>query len=409
MRNTKLALAMACCSGPFATIMGQQSPPLTRAQAIAAALATNPRLAGARADSAAAAARGITAGALPNPTISASYTKDIPQYHLTAEMPIDQLWLRGARVSAAKASQRAAQYRLQYEIASLTLDVDTSYTRALATAAHRELSTQNARAADSLRRIAAARRDAGDASDLDVDLASLTAGQQAAAAAADSVATEIALLALRSIIGGTADATVGLADSLDIRTDLAAQATVPPPTQPSLLVQSGRSAVDAASLNARVQHRNVFGSPGIIVGFDTHDPTGETAGLLPVFGVAVPLPIFNRNRGPIAEAEAERARAVADLQVAELESQLQVARARGTLLAAATRVERDRQLLEIAARVSAKALTAYREGAATLASVLEAQRSARDVQGQFIDDVANALIAAATLRLVTLTSSTAGQ
>ena len=291
----------------------------------------------------------------------------------------------------------------------MALDVDTSYTRAVAAVAHRALSTQNALAADSLRRIAAARRDAGDASDLDVDVASLAAGQQAAAAAADSVAAEVALLGLQSLIGGARSADVALADSLDTSVDFAAQIRLPPPAEAALLVQSARSAVDAASINARVQHRNVFGSPGIIVGFDTHDPTGETTGLLPVFGVAVPLPIFNRNRGPIAEAEAERARAVADLQVAEMESRLQVARARSTLQAAATRVERDRQLLEIAARVSAKALTAYREGAATLASVLEAQRSARDVQGQVIDDVANALIAAATLRLVTLTSSTAGQ
>jgi outer membrane protein TolC len=44
------------------------------------------------------------------------------------------------------------------------------------------------------------------------------------------------------------------------------------------------------------------------------------------------------------------------------------------------------------------ALTAYREGASTLASVLEAQRTARDVLGQYIDDLAAAWIATAELR-----------
>jgi hypothetical protein len=51
-------------------------------------------------------------------------------------------------------------------------------------------------------------------------------------------------------------------------------------------------------------------------------------------------------------------------------------------------------------------MTAYTEGAAPLANVLEAQRSARDVRSQYIDDVSTLLIADATLRLLTLTTAT---
>ncbi|MGH7594153.1 MAG: TolC family protein, partial [Gemmatimonadales bacterium] len=116
-----------------------------------------------------------------------------------------------------------------------------------------------------------------------------------------------------------------------------------------------------------------------------------------------PLPIINRNRGPIAEAEGERARAVAELAIAEQESALQISQSRNALIAAASRLARDRQLLLSADRVAGMALAAYREGASPLASVLEAQRSARDVQTQYVDDAANALVAAATLRLLTLT------
>jgi outer membrane protein TolC len=50
-------------------------------------------------------------------------------------------------------------------------------------------------------------------------------------------------------------------------------------------------------------------------------------------------------------------------------------------------------------------LTAYREGAASLPNVLEAQRNARDVLGQYIDDLSNAWIATAELRVLALAPS----
>jgi cobalt-zinc-cadmium efflux system outer membrane protein len=152
----------------------------------------------------------------------------------------------------------------------------------------------------------------------------------------------------------------------------------------------------------------VLGSPGITVGFETGDPTGAEPGILPTFGIAVPLPIFNRNRGPIAEAEAARARATAELTVAEQESARQLGHTRSALVSAASRVARDRQLLQSADHLISMALAAYREGASPLASVLEAQRSARDVRTAFVDDAANALIAAATLRLLVITPSSVG-
>jgi cobalt-zinc-cadmium efflux system outer membrane protein len=353
-------------------------------------------------------ARITTAGALPNPTLAASYTKAIPRYHVTAEMPLDQLWLRGIRVGAAQASELAARYRLRYEIASLTLDVDTTYTRALAALAHSRLSTRNAQDSDSLRRMVIARRDAGDASDMDVEVATLTAGQQANAAAADSVTARATLLELQALIGLAGDSVAVMpVDSLDAPDGIAGAAAVPLAPQIPLLVASSTAVLESAMLTARVQHRNVFGSPGVIFGFETGDPTGAEPGILPTVGIALPLPIFNRNRGPIAEAEAARARAVAELAIAQQESALQIGRNRSALVASANRLARDRQLLQGAARVAGLALAAYREGASPLANVLEAQRSARDVQTQYVDDAANALIAAATLRLLTLTPASA--
>ena len=253
-----------------------------------------------------------------------------------------------------------------------------------------------------------ARRDAGDASDMDVELATLTAGQQANAAAADSVTARATLLDLQAVLGLGGDSIeVFPADSLEVPDSIAVGALAPLGGVP-LQVASSAADLQAATLTARVQRRNVLGSPGVTVGFETGDPTGAEPGILPTFGVAVPLPIFNRNRGPIAEAEAARARASAELTVAEQESGRQLGHTRSALVSAASRIARDRQLLQSADRVISMALAAYREGASPLASVLEAQRSARDVRTAFVDDAANALIAAATLRLLMITPASVG-
>src|SRR6185437_140193 len=92
--------------------------------------------------------------------------------------------------------------------------------------------------------------------------------------------------------------------------------------------------------------------------------------------------------GQIAVAAAERDRAAAELALARQESQAAITQATRERAVALLRAQRDQQLLESAQRVADMSLEAYREGAVPLANVLEAQRSARDVLAQYIDDVA---------------------
>jgi hypothetical protein len=74
------------------------------------------------------------------------------------------------------------------------------------------------------------------------------------------------------------------------------------------------------------------------------------------------------------------------------------------LEAAVARVARDQRLLASADRVARMSLTAYAEGAAGIPTVLEAQRTARDALGHYVDDLAAAQNAAALLTLQTLTA-----
>lgn len=427
------AFGAACLAG--ARRARAQAAPvlLTRAQAVDAALARAARLGVARADTAAAYAGVLTAGARQNPALSASYSQAVPRYHVIAELPLTAPALRRARVGAAQAGRAAARFRFAAERAAVALAADTAYTRALAARERLALSARNARAADSLRLIAARRRDAGDASDLDVELALVNAGQQANVAANDSLAYASAVLDLQAAIGlADADVAVAPTDSLTAPLDgasagsglvfgvvrpaggsltpgapRAASVRLPPASRPGapLAVAAAQAALESARLGALAERRSILTAPSVTAGVEFGDPTGAERGPLPTVGLAVPLPFFNRNRGPVALAEAERERARAELALAEVESRTALARTRRTLRTALDRVRRSQALVVAANSVAARSLTAYREGASALPAVLEAQRNARDVLAQYVADLADAWVASATLRALSLTSA----
>ncbi|HVO35851.1 MAG TPA: TolC family protein [Gemmatimonadales bacterium] len=391
-------LAAVCLAALAVPHPGRAQQSVTREQVVAAALARGPRVALAAPDTAAARAELISAREFQNPVVSASYSKDVPQYHATVELPLDYPWLRGARVRAAAEASTSAVLRFRFERASARFDAEAAYADALAAAAHALLSRHTARDADSLLRMAVLRREAGDASELDVQLATVNAGQLVNDAASDSAAAIAGLLEVQRVMGLASDQPqIALADTL-----------APPATDtgllsgPTLQVASADAAVRSAEAGLALARRSVFAPPSLTFGFDTHDPTpgGET-GILPTFGLALTFPLFNFNGGAIAAAAAARDRAAAELRVARQESDAAVARARRDLAVALQRAQRDRQLVASADRVAAMSLTAYAEGAVALPSVLEAQRQAREAFGRLIDDLAAANLAESAVRLFT--------
>jgi cobalt-zinc-cadmium efflux system outer membrane protein len=380
-----------------ATLRGQR--PVSRDQAVEAAITRGARAAVARADTLVGAAQLLTARSWDNPSLAATYSKAAPNYHAIVDLPLDITGARGTRIRAAQASRLASQYRFEFERAAAALDADTSYTRALAALERVRLSRRNARDADSLRRMAVIRRDAGDASELDVLLATVNAGQAANLAIADSVTLISSIFDLQTVMGlDTTRIAIVPSDSL----------TMPPLTPPNavpevaLPIAAAQQALSAADLSVRVQRRSVFTPFSVQAGVEWGEP-GSSA-LLPTFGFSIPLPLLNRNRGPIALAEAERERARAELALALFQTKATIGRAVRERAVALEKLQRDRLLVESANRIAVMSLVAYREGAQGLPAVLEAQRNARDILSQYVTDLADAWIATATLRLYSLTA-----
>ena len=175
---------------------------------------------------------------------------------------------------------------------------------------------------------------------------------------------------------------IALADTLEL-----APPDTAGPAAPSLQVAAAEASARSADAALALARRGVFASPSLMLGFDSHDPSGAQTGLLPTFGLGLVLPLLSWNRGEIALAAAGRDRARAELDLARRESDAAVAQARRDLAVATQKVMRDRGLVASADRVAAMSLTAYAEGAVALPSVLEAQRQAREALGRLISTI----------------------
>jgi cobalt-zinc-cadmium efflux system outer membrane protein len=388
-----------CATAGVAVRASAQQVNLTRAQAVQTALNRGARVAVAAADTALAAAQIVAARVFPDPSFTASYSKAVPTQHYSFDVPLEFPGLRGPRAQSAQVALAAARVRFHLARATVALDADTTYTRAVATREHLALSRRNALDSDSLLHMVDRRRAAGDASDMDVELARVNAGQQENTAAADSLTWISTLLDLQATLGYTSvSLEINAVDSLETPPEARV------PAQTTLSEDAASLSLTSATLNVRAQRHSVFAAPTISFGFEHGDPSQP--GLLPTFGLGLSLPIFNRRRGEILVAEAEQTKAQAELVLAQVEVRNEIAHAIRERENALAKVARDRQLIASADRVASYSLVAYREGAASLPNVLEAQRSAREVRGQYIDDLAAAWIATAELRVLSLTPTT---
>ena len=405
--------ALAVAAGASALVAGSMpahaQQPLTRAAAINAALGASVRVSAIGADTLAAAARLRTAREYPNPSLTASYSRSVPQNHLSVEVPVDLPAIRGARVRAAEAGRSSARFSFLAARAAIELEVDTMYTTAQGAELRAALSHATAVDAARLLSDTRARRDAGDASDLDVNLAEVSAGQAANVANSDSLLTVDTRLELQAAMGLPGDIVMfALQDSLGapsadtvslVRLHGGVESVTPLATAPS--VAAAGAALSAAQQTLLFQRRSVFGLPAIQLGVEGRDPTGSERGVLPTVGVVLPIPLFNRNAGAIAAARADVAKAQANLAIARLDASTTLSRAYRMRTVAEARIARDRTILDAATRNVTMTERGFAEGQMAIGDVLEARRAQHDAQSQYVTDLVAANVGAALVRVLT--------
>jgi len=301
-------------------------------------------------------------------------------------LPLEALYQRGSRVSAADAMVRAAEADADGVRQRTALDAaDAYYRTALAqvgVATAHDLSAW----LDTL--VAYNRIRASEGVTAEADL--LRSQLERDRAAADATMQEVELARARSTLAAFLGdprqitlARVAVSDRpLMLDAALADNATSPAlELRPDL--RAARSRADAARAAATGERTMIFRQLGATIG--TQRMMGTTS---LVAGVSLPIPLFDVNHGEIHRASAERDAAQFDLTAAERAASADVMGAREV-----ARLLTDRAALLTAAGANGFlaradearriALGAYREGAVPLLTVLDAARAWGDARMTF--------------------------
>ncbi len=318
----------------------------------------------------------IQAGLLPNPEFLYFFGVTDKPFKYAFEFPIEAIWLRPIRLrSATKETDRTAE-RLTQAGLDLMRDVRQAYADVLLAKERVRVARESVKLRGRIAELAEKRRKAGDISPQEADTARIDALQAEQDATRVGYEVPIAEERLRNLMGISP-----LNGSLSLDPS-------PPPgcgefdvevlTRDALATRP--DALAAAEAVAAAQARLKFAKLGWVRLLGIGDASsGRNTGH--EFGPALrfTVPLFNRNQGGIARAEAELERAVRNQKTVAYQIILDVQRS--YLQYRQTCAELDVLLKKVRPAVESnirRAQAAYQEGNVTIFVVLEATRQLLD-------------------------------
>jgi cobalt-zinc-cadmium efflux system outer membrane protein len=393
-RRTVGRIAFALAAALFmATRAAAQVPErLTLAEAVKLAEERNPELRGSRNGVQAAEADKKTARALPNPALTfdsegrsilRSPVDDGHEYSIRLDQDILLGGRRRLQGESADIGVVSATAQMEDVRRRVLLDVRRAYLQAVLALADHGVATASLSEIDRVIALNKARLDQGTISGVEFRRLQVERLRFADDVFASDLAlrnARSALLALLNMpnlnqpfelaeplvpVGGVVFAGAPTLDALA----LTQQAAI---NRPDLAAATAE--VARATTETRLQRALRTPSPTLGAGYK-HNGGNETF----VFGVTIPLPLLNRNAGPILRAEAERARAENFAQSVRLAVNLDVQQAINAVETSRARVEYiEREALKNAQETRDIVLASYRAGAVNLIDFLDAQRAYRD-------------------------------
>jgi cobalt-zinc-cadmium efflux system outer membrane protein len=376
-----LACAIVLAAPSALQAQAQPSGPLTFEAALQLAAGRNLRVEAARRQRGIREAAVRTAGLLPNPDLNAESSRDVPHQAVSLDVPLELGGKRSRRVDLAKEELSLADGDVQVELRSVRREVREAFYSLIA-ANERVRLTQNAlEIAQRLRDIAQARFEAGAVPRLEV----LQADLGVARASIDLDLVRSLATAFRATLNGVlnlppdqqTDVTGALADH-----------TAAAPTYEEARRIALASNVDLLNLDrqAAVERRRTdllraerVPTPIFSFGAVLNAPGEFNVG--PRVGINMGVPLFNRNQGDIAGslAATSQLRAQRDATQRTIEN---------ALFGTVAKIQAQRQrtdaymsrLVPTAVDLESLAEESYRAGRTSVLSVLDAQRTVRDVR-----------------------------
>ena len=391
-------IAAVLAAGICASAPAQTSPPvaagpvLTLAEALARAGATSPAQEAALANVRAAEAQIRVAGLRPNPSFEVQSENiagsGIYQGLRSSEttvglsLPIELGGKRSARVSRAGALLDRAALDAEIARADLQLRVTQAYTDAAAALRRLDVARDQGRIAADTLNAARVRVAAGRASPLEeqrADLARIAAEGGVERAARTAAVTAVNLGRLL----GTNVAPMDLAwfDRID---SMGPEAAID--TRSTLAAAAARADLWAADAQVRLSRSQRIPDVTVSAGARRLEQSNDVAA---VFGVSIPLALFNGGHAAVDVSAAQRDQADALRRLALLDAEQAIAAAQADAANAATMARNMAGPALAAASEAARiARIGYREGKFGQLDLLDAERTLADTRVTAIDALA---------------------
>ena len=361
----------------------------------------------------------VTAGLRPNPVLSGGANSldwlgtgfdevngaGPQEYSIRVDVPFERGHKRELRTAVASNAKTVAEAQLTDSVRRLRLDVTMAAVDVLEARAKLRLARDNQDALQRLVALNERRLTSGAVAPLEVTRSRVAMLQYRSSVTAAALALTQARLKIHALLGRRPDEPlVDISDELGL---------APTATAPALAAVQGAALTNRPDLRAlrgdeaRSQYdlrlQLAQGRVDYTFGAEYRRQQGVNGkGNLAGLFVSVPLPIFNRNQGEIARAEAEHekaTRSVAALQTnvsAEVSSAYAEFESARDLLAGI-----EGELLKPAADARAGTAYVYQAGATSLLDVLDAQRTFNDTMDAYYTAQAAYRRAEARLRLTT--------
>ena len=369
--------------------------PLTLEDAVRLAVARNPVLLAARNEVQALEGDRITASKRPNPAVSLQ-AEDYPistnpgpffetqEITLRFDYEIERGGRRRLRTEAAQQALESQRLTCRDRVRLLTLEVERAFTRAILAKSNLEASRSLLEETERMISLNRVRFEQGEISALElnrIEVEKLRFQDDVFQADLMLRNAKSSLLALLNAPDLSRD--VDVTGTLQV-TSQASEPGLPPriPLAELLRTAYGQRPDMASRLEEKRRAdtetllQRAIRSPNITVGGGyKRNLTDNTI----VYGVTIPLHVFNRNEGEIVRAEAEQMRAVNLVAAVRKEIELNVQQAYDAAEVNRQRVEFiGTQYMKKAEEASRVTLASYNLGGATLLDYLDAQRAYRD-------------------------------
>jgi cobalt-zinc-cadmium efflux system outer membrane protein len=378
------------------------NPVVSIDEAIEEAIAHNLNLLAERSSLSIADAALVTAKLRPNPVASLSADHlDLlgtgfnavnnggpPEIAMRVDLPFERGGKRELRMDVASSARTAAEAQFVDAVRSLRLDVTLACIDVLAARATRDLVADTLRSFEDLVHVNESRVAAGAIAPFESTRSQIAMLQYRSTVTRAELDLASATAKLRLLLGRGPSAPLDVAGDLDPPTELraldpASLGTAALESRPDLRALELAQARSTADL--RLQEAN--GKIDYTLGAEYRRQQG-IAGRSNSIGlfVSAPLPLFNRNRGEIARANAEVAQDSLQIQAAraaiasDVDSSLHEYTVAKALVASI-----DRDLLQPARSARDISTYTYKAGGSTLLELLDAQRAFNDTMQSYVD------------------------